>query len=228
MFGPIIAAFDMISGTGMSKNQIDRRRKMALVSVVSLGCMGYVDYLTGYELIFSAAYLVPVSLCAWFFELRAILLMSVASGFTSWLVDVRSGHAYAQSIVQYWNAGTCFFICAMTGLILHRLRNTLDERKRANHQLQQALEELKESTAEIRKLQSGLQVICAWTKRIKVGEQWMSPDEFLRTQLRLTLTHGMSPEALNDFEKDHNRNFKSTADSARSSTTGLAETRLRP
>jgi len=40
-------------------------RTMALASVLSLFAMAYVDYVTGYELVFSAAYLIPVSLCAW-------------------------------------------------------------------------------------------------------------------------------------------------------------------
>jgi hypothetical protein len=71
-----------------------------------------------------------------------------------------------------------------------------------NCDLQQALEELRCSTEKIRNLQNGLQVVCAWTKRIKVGEQWMTPDEFLRTQLQLRLMHGVSPEACHKFEQE--------------------------
>jgi hypothetical protein len=93
-------------------------------------------------------------------------------------------------------------------LLLHRLKRTLEERSRANQDLQKALEDLKSSTEEIRKLQNGLQVVCAWTKRIKVGEQWMTPDEFLSTQLHLKLSHGMSPEASIEFEKELQRSVE--------------------
>ncbi|HEY3856243.1 MAG TPA: hypothetical protein VGO67_17795 [Verrucomicrobiae bacterium] len=182
------------------------RWKMAATSIISLVLMSYIDYVTGYELIFSAAYLIPVSLCAWNFGRRAVWLMSVASGLSSWLVDVLSGHSYAQNMVQYWNGFTCFLISLVTGLLLQRLKRTLEERTRMNTDLQKALEDLKRSTEEIRKLQDGLQVVCAWTHRIKVGDEWMTPDQFLKTQLHLKLSHGMSPEASQKFQDEIKRN----------------------
>jgi hypothetical protein len=181
------------------------RWKMAVVSVVSLLVMAYIDYITGYELVFSAAYLIPVALCAWYFGQLAIWLMSVASGLASWFVDMLSGHSYSHFMIQYWNSFTCFLVSLITGLLLHRLRHILNDRKQMNNDLQKALEELKHSMEEIRKLQNGLQVVCAWTKRIKVGEQWMTPDEFLTTQLHLKISHGMSPEASREFEQNFKR-----------------------
>jgi hypothetical protein len=127
----------------------------------------------------------------------------VPSGVASWLVD--ANHPYSHYEIQFWNSFTCFLITIVTGLLLRRLRHTLEERKQMNQDLQKALEELKHSTEEIRKLQNGLQVICAWTNRIKVGDTWMTPDEFLTTQLHLKLTHGMSPEATREFEKELER-----------------------
>jgi hypothetical protein len=178
---------------------------MGVASVLSLLVMAYVDYMTGYELIISAAYLIPVSLCAWYFDRRAVVLMSIAGGATSWFVDKVSGHAYEYFVVQYWNGFTCFLVSLVTGLLLHRLKLTLEERAQMTSNLQNALEELRRSTEEIRKLQNGLQVVCAWTKQIKVGEQWMSPEEFLSRQLHLKLTHGMSPEACREFEQEVER-----------------------
>ena len=177
------------------------RWKTALVCVATLVLMTYIDYITGYELIFSAAYLVPVSLCAWFFGRPAVLAMSVAGAAASWLADRLGGHPYSSAAFLYLNSLTCLLICLVTGLTLHRLKRTLEERKQMNQSLQSALEDLKRSTEEIRKLQNGLQVICAWTKQIKVGDKWMTPDEFLRTQLHLKISHGMSPEAERDFRR---------------------------
>jgi len=173
---------------------------MALASILSLFAMAYIDYITGYELVFSAAYLIPVSFCAWHFGRRAVLLMSIASGIAAFVVDTIDGHSYSHFMIQYWNSFTCLLISLITGLLLLRLKRTLEDRKQMNIDLQQALEELKRSTAEIRKLQNGLQVVCAWTKQIKVGEKWMTPDEFLSSQLHLKISHGMSPEASRDFE----------------------------
>jgi hypothetical protein len=158
---------------------------MALASILSLFAMAYIDYITGYELFFSAAYLIPVSLCAWHFGRRAVLWMSIASGFAAFVVDAIDGHSYSHFMIQYWNSFTCVLISIITGLLLLRLKRTLEDRKRMNVDLRQALEELKRSTEEIRKLQSGLQIVCAWTKQITVGDCWMTPDEFLSTQLHL-------------------------------------------
>jgi len=186
------------------------RRIMAVLSILSLLLMAYTDFVTGYEFVFSAAYLIPVSVCAWYFGRRTILLMSIASGLTSWLMDI--GHPYFHVRFQYWNGFVCFLISLITGLLLHRLRRTLEERTQMNNELQQALEELRRSTEEIRKLQKGLQVVCAWTKQIKVGEQWMTPDEFLTTQLHLILTHGISPEASRELEQDGRNQALTVAD----------------
>jgi K+-sensing histidine kinase KdpD len=193
----------------MSRTSPFPRWKMAVASVASLIVMAYIDYITGYELVFSAAYLIPVSLCAWYFGLRTVLLMSIASGVASWLMDIN--HSYSHYMFQLWNSFTCFLISILTGLLLHRLKHTLEERKQVNNDLQKALEELKRSTEEIGKLQSGLQVVCAWTNRIKVGDQWMTPDEFLSTQLHLNLTHGMSPQAYREFEQEMERKAQAEA-----------------
>lgn len=175
---------------------------MAAISVLSLGAMVMVDYATGYELVFSAVYLIPVSLCAWNCGKRAVWLMALASGLSTWLMDLLEGHPYSHFMFHYWNSASSFAISLTAGLLLHRLKATLKERKQANDELQKALADLKASTEEIRKLQSGLQVVCAWTKKIKVGEQWMTPDEFLSTQLHLNLTHGISPEAYQEVSKE--------------------------
>lgn len=166
--------------------------------------MAYVDHITGHELIFSAAYLIPVAVCAWYFSRTAVVLMSFAGGAMTWLMDWLAGKPYSHFMIHYWNSFTCFAVCLITGLILHRLKHVLTERRQANDELRRALDELERSTQEIRKLQNGLQVVCAWTKQIKVGDKWMTPDEFLSTQLHLKISHGISPEALREVEANLN------------------------
>ncbi len=178
---------------------------MAAVIVASFALMVYVDYITGYEFVFSAAYLVPVGLSAWYFGRGAVLLLSLASGAAAWVVDVLGAHPYSNAMFLYWNSFTCFLISYVTGMLLHRLRRTLEERRRTNEDLYRAVEELRRSTEEIRRLQNGLQVVCAWTKQIKVGDRWMTPDEFLSSHLHMKITHGMSPEATRQFEDEISR-----------------------
>ncbi|MCL4843823.1 MAG: PAS domain S-box protein [Bryobacteraceae bacterium] len=41
-----------------------------------------------------------------------------------------------------------------------------------------------------------LLVMCAWTKRVKSGEQWLPVEEFLMERLGVRISHGICPEAM--------------------------------
>jgi len=170
--------------------------RLALLVAVSLVAMATVDFLTGQELVFSCAYLLPVSLAAWWFGRRWVLPIAIVSGITAYVVDELDGYAFSHPGIEYWNAFTCFLIALVTGLVLARLKRVLSERERTNQELQKALDELNQSANEILRLQEGLQTMCAWTKRIKVGDHWMTPEDFLTKRLNLKISHGISPEAL--------------------------------
>jgi len=72
-------------------------------------------------------------------------------------------------------------------------------RRKVEQEKEKLLAELQQSTAEITNLRSKLLTICAWTKRVRCGDRWMSVDEFLVNELGLCLTHGMSTEAEEEF-----------------------------
>lgn len=178
------------------------RFTIVAASLASLLLMIVVDYLTGHEVLLTAAYLVPVSLCAWYLSARSVILMSLVSGIVTGGMGFVEGHVYSDHVFHYWSSLTCFITALSIGLVLHRLKQTLDQQVHTNENLRHALAELTTSTEEIRRLQNGLQVVCAWTKQIKVGDRWMAPDEFLSSQLHLTLSHGMSPEALQKAQEE--------------------------
>ena len=157
--------------------------------------MAGVDYITGQELVFSCAYLLPVALTAWWCRRRTMVVVAVLSGITALLVDKFDGYGYSHPGIEYWNAFTCFLISVITGSVLARLKDALAEREEKNSQLLAALRELETSTAEIRKLQAGLQTVCAFTKKMKVADEWISAEEFLTKHLHIKLSHGISPEA---------------------------------
>ncbi len=64
---------------------------------------------------------------------------------------------------------------------------------------QRLYEELARSNAELHQLQNQLLTICAWTKRIRAGEQWQTIEDFLTSRLRFKVTHGISEEAREEF-----------------------------
>lgn len=181
------------------------RTRILLASLVSLFLVSYVDYITGYELLFFVFYFVPIVLCGWFLGLGSTLGMAAVSGASWFVVDWLSGHRYPHEAFRYWNSFICFVAFAAIGLVLHRLRQIMAEQQRVQLELLKALDDLNRSTAEIRKLQSDLQVVCAWTKQIRINGQWISFDKFLADNLHVRISHGISPEALEEVRKslDH-------------------------
>jgi hypothetical protein len=171
---------------------------------ISFGLVCYLDYITGYQLTISLFYLIPILVCGWNLGRFAIVCTALLIGIGYWFTDRLSGHTYSHESFRVWNSFNRFAVLLIVGWVIHRLRSVLTEKERMNRDLKKSLEELSRSTEEIRKLQSGLQTVCAWTKRIKVGEHWVTPEEFLRDQLHLKLTHTISPEASQSFIKELN------------------------
>lgn len=85
---------------------------IALVLVI-----GFIDYITGYEVSLFIFYGVPIFLIAWFCDKKLALLTALIAGITWWWADIQAGHPY-----QYnWHEGyeTCvrlgFFIFVAIG-----------------------------------------------------------------------------------------------------------------
>jgi CheY-like chemotaxis protein len=55
---------------------------------------------------------------------------------------------------------------------------------------------------ELQELQNQTQVVCAWTNRVKVDGQWMNVGDFLAKRLHVTVSHGVSPEAMKKIREE--------------------------
>jgi len=179
----------------INETNIRSQWKEFLASVVSLAVVGYVDYLSGDELLLIVFYFIPIAICAWHKRREIVLLLALVSGVCWMLADYYSGHQYSHPIYYFWNGFICFSSFAAFGLVLQRLKTSFDEQAREKEELAKALDELKSSAGEIQKLRKELQVVCAWTNRIRVEGQWMTLSEFLTHSLHLNVSHGISPEA---------------------------------
>ena len=54
----------------------------------------------------------------------------------------------------------------------------------------------------IRRLQTGLVTVCAWTRQVSYQGQWMSVEEYLRHRFGLSITHGMSEKAASELLRE--------------------------
>src|SRR6266436_3283377 len=88
----------------LEKLEHSSRAFLILAGLVVLALIGVVDYLTGFEVLFSAFYLLEVGLAAWFVGKGFGLLMSVLS-VVVWIGgDVAAGAHYSRPFVPIWNA----------------------------------------------------------------------------------------------------------------------------
>jgi diguanylate cyclase (GGDEF)-like protein len=100
-----------------------------LLGVVLLGVIGYLDYVSGYELSFSAAYLIPIFLLAWGSGWRAGLAGAVASVAIRTAADLLGGLHYSHPALIYGNAGMRFALFAGAALVLSALRRMVDDQR---------------------------------------------------------------------------------------------------
>jgi K+-sensing histidine kinase KdpD len=171
-------------------------------SLASLVVVGYVDYITGYELYMDVFYFIPVSICAWHLRRRDVMVLAFLCALTWGGVDFYVGHPYSSLIYWSWNIFIKFSSFLVLGLVVQSLRHNLKEQARARQELEKVLADLRQSSEEVQKLQDQLQVVCAWTKRIRVEGKWMTMEEFLKDHLHFKLSHGISPEAMEKFIKE--------------------------
>ena len=174
------------------------RLKVIAASLANLLVLSYIVYLAGYNFLFFIFFFIPVAMCGWYLGRISVVCMAILSGVSWCVVDILSNHFYPAEVCRYANTVICFLAFAIIGLLMQRLRHSLTEQVGVNQELGKTLEELKRSTEDARKLQSQLQVVCAWTKRINIEGRWVALDEFLTQQLNTKITYGVSPEAMQE------------------------------
>jgi K+-sensing histidine kinase KdpD len=172
--------------------------KVIAASLANLLVLSYIVYLAGYNFLFFIFFFIPVSLCGWYLGRVSVVCMAILSGVSWCIVDILSNHFYPAEVCRYANTVICFLAFASIGLLVQGLRHSLTEQVRVRRDLEKTLEELNRTTEEARKLQSQLQVVCAWTKRINIEGRWVALDEFLTNTLNTKITYGVSPEAMQE------------------------------
>lgn len=83
-------------------NQSEISRVTAASCLVVI--IGFVDYLTGFEINFGVFYLIPVFTATWYISKGYGFFISVLSSIVWFLADHYADHAYSNGVSAYWNA----------------------------------------------------------------------------------------------------------------------------
>jgi diguanylate cyclase (GGDEF)-like protein len=88
--------------------------------------LGFLDYITGYELSFSVFYLLPVAIAAWYIGMGAGVLLSWVSA-TIWQIsNYLAGEIFSSPAVPFWNAISRLGFFIVVTVLLTRLKKALD------------------------------------------------------------------------------------------------------
>ncbi len=116
-------------------------------AVVLLAVLGWLDYLTGYQLSFFVFYSVPVGLPAWYVGRWPAI--GVALGATvTWLVaDYLNGEKYPARFYYYWNSMIHFVAFMINAVTIAKIKADLDERHALAAELEATRERLRATAA---------------------------------------------------------------------------------
>jgi hypothetical protein len=118
------------------------------VSFVVLGCIGWLDYITGYEFGFFIFYFIPVAISSWYCGKRLGLHVAFGSAIVWYLSDKYTNHPYSHSYFIYWEMFMRLISFLTTTLTISRIRTMVLNEERMLAELlymRRELESLKQS-----------------------------------------------------------------------------------
>jgi diguanylate cyclase (GGDEF)-like protein len=100
-----------------------------IVGALSIAAIGVLDYVTGYELTFSAFYLLPIFILAWLTGRWGGLTGAAASAAARTVVDVLGGHVYTHALYSIWNMGMRLVLFVVVAFLISILRQYVDHER---------------------------------------------------------------------------------------------------
>ncbi|MFI5295266.1 MAG: hypothetical protein ACHQ0Y_09610 [Thermodesulfovibrionales bacterium] len=149
--------------------------------------IGFVDYVTGYEIGLSLFYLIPIIFAAWFGSKRQGIVISALCLITMAMADYWAGKVYTVPFIEYWNLLMHLGFFVIISLLFSRLKVEFDERRNLINKLENAVKEIKQL--------SGLLPICASCKKIRDDKGcWNQIETYISKHSEAEFTHSICPE----------------------------------
>ena len=111
-----------------------RRQSHAVLFVEALAMVafvGFIDYVTGYEVPIYPFYALPILLLVWFGSRRTTAVVAVLSGLVWWWADAAAGHRYSSEWLRYWDGAVrlmFFILVAFAGTTFKQHRDAMRAR----------------------------------------------------------------------------------------------------
>ena len=102
------------------------KSRLVFAGYVLIVIIGFIDYLTGYELAFSIFYVLPIFLVTWFTNQRLGFVTSVSSAIVWLVADIATGQTYSSPFIPLWNSLIRFAFFIIITILLSWLKSSLE------------------------------------------------------------------------------------------------------
>ena len=117
---------------GATEEAASRRSSHAVF--IFAGCLlllllvGWLDYITGYELGFFVFYTVPIGLAAWYLGRWPGIWLALGATIAWWLADALAGVKYSSKFSFWWNSTVHFAAFVINAVTIAQIRLELRQR----------------------------------------------------------------------------------------------------
>ncbi len=105
--------------------------------------LGWVDYITGYELGFFVFYTVPIGLAAWYLGRWPGIGVALGATIAWWLADALAGAKYSSQFSFWWNSSVHFSAFVINAVTIAKIRVELRHRHELAAKLEAARQTLR-------------------------------------------------------------------------------------
>ena len=124
---------------------------LGMVRVVGLAVLvliGWLDYITGYEIGFFIFYFIPVAIAAWYCSPKDGICIAIASAVCWYLSDRFTYHPYSRAYLIYWEMFIRLISFLTTAMTLSKIRNLVLNEERMIAELLETRRQLAKYTGD--------------------------------------------------------------------------------
>jgi signal transduction histidine kinase len=92
------------------------KHTLLALAIVGVLIVGYLDYITGYEVSLFLFYAVPILFSVWFIDRNCTILVVLVSAVVWWWADSMAGHPYSASWVHVWETAVRLVFFGFVGI----------------------------------------------------------------------------------------------------------------
>ncbi|MEI8202245.1 MAG: adenylate/guanylate cyclase domain-containing protein, partial [Bacteroidota bacterium] len=128
------------------------------IALVLISGIGFLDYITGYEISFSIFYLIPISLLALYRGSKkpVIIFTAIFSATIWWVSEILSNNTYSNLLISFWNAFVGLMLFMTVGMLLLIVKHKQIALVRSNQILTELNKEISAKKNEIETINQSL------------------------------------------------------------------------